>query len=224
MSATTTPGVIGGKVPPTSVRRPDDFDVVGSSRSLGRNLPQRIGRVLWLPMLIMAGMTFPVGIVLSAVRAKQIAADGAAETVAGLGQLVAGFMFLGFASVFAAVSFAIARIQGEFRKGGGEVQEAAGVEVVTLRMPLTARLFIVLMAVGMMTILGAVVAHFVLGASLLGSGSISLVTAEQWSIGLEGARRIGVAIYLLAITLGLATIITVLRFQSTRIREIAGID
>jgi hypothetical protein len=59
-------------------------------------------------------------------------------------------MAIGFAAVFAAISFAIARILGAFRKGGGDVQEAAGTEVRTLKMPLTAKLFIAVMAMGMM--------------------------------------------------------------------------
>ena len=76
------------------------------------------------------------------------------------------------------------------------------------------------MMMAMMIILAAVVAHVVVGVQI-GNGAIEAVAAEQWSIGLEAARRFGVALYLFAITLGLATIITVVRFQSIRIREVA---
>lgn len=92
-----------------------DFDVEVSQHQPGYNLPQRVGRKLWLPMLAMALMAFPAGVVLGIVRAGQIASGGGASTIAGLEHLVPAANFLGFASVFAAISFAIARILGEFR-------------------------------------------------------------------------------------------------------------
>ena len=94
-----------------------------TDRALGLNLPQRIGSVLWLPMLAMALMAFPVGVVLSAVRANEVATGGSPDTIAALGHFVPAVNFLGFASVFTAISFAIVRILGEFRTGGGKVQE-----------------------------------------------------------------------------------------------------
>jgi len=208
------------------VERPDEFHVKGSDQSLGRNLPQRVGRRLWLPMLLMAPMAFAVGIILAIVRADITAsADPAdADTVARLGHLVPGFMFLGFAAVFAAVSFAIARILGEFRKGGGEVQQAVTGEVQTLRMPWTAVGFLAFMMMGMMALLGAVTAHFVVAGTVPSLAEADLVRSEQWAIALEGVRRIGVALYLVGVALGLGTIVTVLRFQAVRIREVVGLD
>ncbi len=195
------------------------FDTVASSRSLGRNLPQRIGRLLWAPMLAMALMAFTVGFVLAVVRANEIADGGGADTILQLQHVVAGFMFLGFAAVFAAIAFAIARILGEFRRGGGEVQEATGRTVQTLKMPLTAKAFIVLMAMAMMTLLAAVILHFIFAADIEATAT-SLEDAEQRFVVLEGVRRIGVGVYLFSILLGLATIVQVLRFQSVRIREL----
>jgi hypothetical protein len=128
-------------------------------------------------------------------------------------------MFIGFASVFGAISFAIARILGEFRNGGGDVQEATGRVVQTLRMPLTAKLFLATMMMAMMTIVGAVVAHFVFAGDIVNTPH-SLALSEQRFIVLEGIRRFGVALYLFAIVLGLASIIQVVRFQSARIREL----
>lgn len=204
-------------------RRPDEFGALGSEHSLGENLPQRVGRRLWLPMLLMALMAFPVGLVLGAVRGDEIATGGDADTIAALGHLVPGFMFLGFASVFGAISFAVARILGAFRKGGGEVQEAAGVsEVQTLRMPWTAKAFIAGMMMAMTTLVAAVVLHFVAAAAAASGGASTLADSEQWAVWLEGVRRIGVAVYLFSILLGLASIVTVLRFQSVRIGELAA--
>jgi hypothetical protein len=195
------------------------YPVDVSQRSLGYNLPQQAGVRLWLPMLAMALMAFVAGTVLGIVRADEISGGGSAETIERLRHVQAGVMFLGFASVFAAVSFAIARILGQFRKGGGELQEAAGGRVVTLKMPLTAKVFLGSMMMAMMTLLAAVVLHFVFAADLTGSVA-SLELSEQRFIVLEGVRRVGVAGFLVAITLGLATIAQVLRFQTARIREL----
>ncbi len=197
------------------------FHTVTTERSPGYNLPQKMGNRLWLPMFAMAVMAFPVALVLSWVRAATIAdaaTPGDITDAARLGHLVAGFGFIGFAAVLGAVSFAIARILGRFRKGGGDVQEAVGKGVATLRMPATGRLFMAAMMMGMMTILAAVVAHFVVAAN---AGSWPLDDVERWAIGLEGIRRFGIALYLFGILFGLATIVEVLRFQSHRIRALA---
>ncbi|MGH8732248.1 MAG: hypothetical protein ACREVB_01035, partial [Burkholderiales bacterium] len=171
---------------------------------MGRNLPQRIGRRLALPMLAMAGMAFPAALAIGIVRASKISDGASPATIAELKHVGAGLMFLGFAAVFAAIAFAIARILGEFRKGGGEVQEAAARVVQTLKMPLTAKLFLGLMAMAMMTLLAAVVLHFAFAADIANTPD-SLQDAEQRFVVLEGVRRVGVATYLFSIVLGLAS-------------------
>lgn len=202
-----------------------DFDIVVSPGSLGRNMPQKLGRALWFPMWAMALMAFTVGFVLAIVRAGEVAdlpaGVAATDTAEALKHMVAGFMFIGFAAVFAAISFAIARILGEFRKGGGDVQAATGRAVHTLKMPVTAKLFILTMAMAMMTILAAVVLHFVFAADVTNTEA-SIADSEQRFIVLEGIRRAGIVMYLISFLLGLGTIIEVLRFQSIRIRELPG--
>ncbi|MFQ5382474.1 MAG: hypothetical protein ACE5EF_12765 [Dehalococcoidia bacterium] len=195
------------------------FNTVESDRSLGRIAPQKVGGILWAPMVLMGIMAFTAGIIVAIVRANEIDVAGAADTIAGLKHVGAGLMFIGFASVFAAIDFAIARILGEFRAGGGEVQEAAGRKVQTLAMPATAKLFLVTMMMGMMTILTAVVLHFIFAADISNTAA-SLEDAEQRFIILEGIRRAGVAVFLLSFLLGLASIIQVIRFQAVRIREL----
>ncbi len=196
------------------------FNYEVTDHALDRNLPQRIGRVLWLPMLLMALMAFPVGVILAIVRASKVASGGSTETIAALGQFAPAFNFLGFASVFAAISFAIARILGEFRTGGGRFQEATGRKVETLKMPVTAKAFLVFMAMAMMVLLATVVLHIVAGAAIANHSAYALAKSPQWAIWLESVRRFGVALFLLAIAFGLSTIITVLRFQATRVREL----
>jgi hypothetical protein len=202
-----------------------EFEIATFTASPGRNMPQRLGRLLWFPMWLMAMMGFGAGFVIAIVRANEVADLGGAgvwssETAAQLQHVGAGFMFIGFAAVFAAISFAIARILGEFRKGGGELQEATGRSVQVLKMPLTAKLFILTMAMGMMAIVIASIVHFVFAADIDGTAA-SLEDAEQRFIVLEGVRRGGVAVYLISFMLGLGTIIKVLRFQSIRIRQLS---
>ena len=197
-----------------------DFNVELSAKALSPNIPQRIGRLLWAPMLLMAAMAFPVGLGIAIVRASLVANGGDTVTIAALGHLGPAAMFVGFAAVFAAISFAIARILGVLRQGGGEVQEAAGRRVQTLRMPATAWAFIGLMAMAMMIILAGVVGNAAVGFAIAGGNADALAQSESWAIWFEGVRRIGVALYLVAIALGLATIIEALRFQVVRLREL----
>lgn len=191
-----------------------------SKRSLGYSVPQRAGVRLWLPMLVMALMAFPAALGIGIVRAEEISSGGSAETIETLRHLQAGVMIIGFAAVFAAISFAIARILGQFRKGGGELQEAAGVPVKTMRMPATAKVFIGLMMMAMMTLVATAVLHFVFAADVTGAASSLSISAERFTV-LDGVQTIGIAMYLVAITFGLATIAQVIRCQSTRIRELA---
>ena len=196
-----------------------DYAVSASGSAPAPNVPQRIARLLWLPMLTMALMAFPIGLALGVVRARIIDAGADAQLVAAIGNFGTAAMFVGFASVFAAISFAIARILGVIRIGGGALQEAAGTAIQTLRMPSTAKAFLGLMMMAMMALVAAVIGHVIVGIGLA-SGELALAIGEQWAIWLEGARRVGVATYLLAISLGLAAIVVVLRFQITRLREL----
>ncbi|MCL1593009.1 MAG: hypothetical protein M3132_01490 [Actinomycetia bacterium] len=198
----------------------NDFATETTAKAPARNVPQTAGRTLWAPMFVMALMGFAGGIGIAIYRANLISTGGDALDIAALGQYGPAAMFFGFASVFAAISFAIAKILGEFRVGGGSVQEAAHTDVKTLKMPATAKVFIVGMAMAMMLILGAVVLHVIAGINIA-DGGVSAETIEQWSIWLEAARRFGVVLYLVAIMLGLATIVQVLQYQSFRIRQVA---
>ncbi len=196
-----------------------DFAIEVSDHGLGYNKPQRMGRKLWAPMWVMAIMAFPIALILGVVRSNAIASGEAESTIVALGHTTTGVMFIGFTAVFTAISFAIARILGEFRKGGGEIQELVGSDVRTLKMPPTAKIFILGMAMATMTLLIASIIHLVV-AGQVSSGALSLVDAETAAINLEAVRRLGVAVYLVAITFGLATITRVLRFQAIRIREL----
>ena len=198
----------------------NDFTTETTTKAPDRIMPQKAGTKLWKPMFAMALMGFAIGMILAIVRSNLVSAGDDPLQVAALGQYIAAAMFFGFASVFAAISFAIATILGEFRVGGGSVQEAVGGDVKTLKMPGTAKAFIVLMAMAMMIILAAVVLHVVAGINI-GTGDWTEIQAEQWTIWLEAARRFGTVLYLFAIMLGLVTIAKVIRYQTFRIRQLA---
>lgn len=197
-----------------------EFDFETSAHAPEFNLPQRAGRLLWAPMLVMALMAFPIAFLLGLARAAVVADGSDPAAAVALGQFGPAFMFIGFASVFAAISFAIARILGIFRVGGGVVQEAAGRTVLSLKMPRTAKVFMLLMMMGMMAILLAVIGHFAIGVAVLGGDETALANAAGWFDYLAGVRRVGTAAYLLAIAFGLASIIEVLRFQAERISQL----
>lgn len=210
------------KEPARPEKRSDEFVVVASERGLGYNLPQKMGRALWGPMFLMGLMAFVVALILGIVNANDVAtAPGDQVTIEQLRHVTAGVMFIGFMSVFSAITFAIARILGEFRKGGGEVQELLGGHVQTLKMPATAKGMILFMMMGMMILVVAVILHFVAAGTVVGASDAALLSSERWFVALEGVRRIGVAMHLFGIVLGLATIVHVLRFQSVRVRELA---
>lgn len=195
---------------------------VETSRAVrGYTLPQRLGVRLALPMFAMAIGFFVAGTVVGVIRSERIADGASADTIATLQHVGPGLMFLGFAAAFAGISFAIARILGQFRKGGSEVQQAAGASVHTLATPTTAKLFLGGLMMGMVTLVAASILHFVVAGQVSGIEA-SLADAEDWLVVLEGVRRLGVGIFLAAIALGLTTIIRVLRFQAIRMRQLGN--
>ena len=102
--------------------------------------------------------------------------------------------------------------------GGSEMQHDTGSDVQTLKLPTTGKLFIVLMMMGMMAVAFGSISNIVAGLSF--SEAADLVDSQQWYVFSAGLRRIGVALYLGGITLGLVTILGVIRFQAIRIRQL----
>lgn len=195
------------------------FRIKRSRRGLGYDAIQSLSTKLWLPMLLMAAMAFPLAVVFGAIRADELSEPvGGADTIVELRHIQGAFVAVGFMSVFGAISFAIGRILGQFRKGGGEVQEASGRTVETLERPITAWIFIGGM-MAMMVLLLAAVLHFIFAADVSASEESVLDAAERFTW-VQAIGRIGIAMYLASIALGLATIIQVLRFQAIRVREL----
>jgi hypothetical protein len=138
-----------------------------------------------------------------------------------LRQIGQGVLQAGLAFVFAGITFAIARILGQFRKGGGDIQEAAGRPVETLHRPWTSWVSLGAMMMAMMTVLAAATLHIIYGFDVHNTAASLTLSAKRFAA-LAGVERLGIGIYLTAIAFGLASIIHVLRFQATRIRELPG--
>ena len=203
----------------------------------GRLLPQTVGHYLWGPMAVIGLMALVVAFVLSIWRA-QLTVDlsegftsGDKANAAALGQLIPGTMFLGFAMILGGVSFAIARILGVFRVGGGLIQNAVGKGIKTPKMPLTAKIFLVGMMMAMMVLIFAFAGHIYAATQAHdawanatvpgGADASALGRSETWGTWLEGLLRLGVGMFLASIAFGLYTITTIIRFQTLRIRELA---
>jgi hypothetical protein len=175
----------------------------------------RMVRALWAPMLTMGAMAVLAGFVLSwIVAADTIGTDAALAR--SQQAWVQGLQFLGEGFLLSGISFLLGTILGSLRKGGGEVQASAGVAVKTLAMPVTAKLFVGLMALGLMVEVFQFVAYVVVATF---ADPARVATAFAW---LGPVREAGLGILLSGIVLALATIAKALGFQFWRLSEIVS--
>jgi hypothetical protein len=175
-------------------------------------LIHRFAGLMWLPMLAMAAMALYGGFALSLLASGNVAAD---PQLAGSQRAwVQGLQFLGEGLVLSGISFLLARILGAIRSSGGDVQESLGLSVHTLRMPRTAKVFIVLMMAGLMVEIAQLVGYAYV-AGLSDAGEIAVASTF-----LGPLREFGLGLLLSGIVLALATIARALDFQATRITSI----
>jgi len=147
------------------------------------------------------------------------------------------FQLLGMGLLFGGITFLLATILGNLRLYGGLVQERSGRKVLALKPPWSAQLFPMVMMVGEMVLIGAFVVSIVVATiasdvfgnpiSVIdgaGSGSGLLAdfqTVKTYGAWLQGFALTGLALVLSGIVLALYTIAQVLRFQHSRVAEIA---
>lgn len=167
----------------------------------------RLAKLMWAPMVVMGPMLVAAGLVSSLLQAS---ADSPGDAAA-YSAWTQGLQFLGEGLVLAGITFLLGTILGELRRGGGEVQEAVGVTVWTLKMPLSAKLFVGLMATGVMVSI-AQFGFYVVAASVS--------DPTTWFAVLGPLREVGLGLLLSGIVLALFTIGTVLGFQFDRMRTL----
>jgi hypothetical protein len=107
----------------------------------------KLAERMWTPLLVMGPMVVVGGLVLSIVQANQTIGT---SDFHDLGAAAQGASILGEALMLSGISFVLGTILSSLRRGGGEVQESAGVVVQTLRVPATVWAFVGLMASGLM--------------------------------------------------------------------------
>ena len=204
----------------------------------GLTLPQTVGGRLWGPATVMGLLLVATAFALAATR-SQMSVDLSEEftpvrkaNLEVLGQLIPGFMFLGLGMIFAGISFAIARILGIFRTGGGVVQQGIGKGIKTPLRPVTVMIFLAGMMMAMMVLVFTFVGHIYAATQAhdawinatsagIAGNEAALGRAETWGTWLEGLRRFAVGLYLASIAFGLATIIKAIGFLTMRMRELA---
>lgn len=175
----------------------------------------KMARTMWFPMIVMGPMFVIAGLVTSVVWANNVGT----ETGLGASGWTQGLQFLGEGLVLAGISFLLGSILASLREGGGALQRALGLNVVTLKMPATAKAFVALMMAGLMI---SVVQFGLYVYTVTGLDATSLADVAPWWAWLGPFRELGLALLLAAIVLALATIANVLGFQFSRIRSIAA--
>ena len=181
-------------------------------------LIHRMAYALWAPMLLMGVMGVMIAVVLSFFWAAAASDGRAADTLTLLG-LTKGTMFLGEGLVLSGIAFLLGSILGSLRQGGGEVQQSIGAGVKTLAMPLTAKLFVGLMMMGLMIEM-VQFGFYIFVATLDGAtpeGAASIAAYFAW---LGPLREVGLGMILSGIVLALGTIGNILGFQFSRIQEL----
>ena len=216
---------------------------------------QAMASKMWMPFIAMGFMVvlaaFIFGLVNSSITSDYFESSKVVREAAETGSTIAtqkafiestkawlpAFKFLGMGMILGGVTFLLATILGSLRTGGARVQEALGVPVRIIKIPMTATILPMVMMVGMMVLVASLVVGIVeatlaydywnhsiatqLNPAAQGSALLShLQTIATISAWLAPLKFVGVAMLLTGIGLALATIVRVLRWQSTRLWEI----
>ena len=172
----------------------------------------RLARLMWRPSLVMGAMLLIVGLISSFVWADETVGT---ESFRQAGAWTQGVIFLGETFLLTGIAFLLGTILAGLREGGGEVQHSLGLPVTTLKMPGTAKAFVVLMMMGMM--LG--IAQFVGYLVALGFAD-NPASFSTWLNVLGPLRELALGLILAGIVLALVSIGNVLRFQFNRVTTI----
>ena len=214
---------------------------------------QSMASKMWIPFIGMGFMivvvAFIIGLVNSSAASDYFTASKAMREAAQAGSDLAtqkafiestkiwlpAFKFLGLGMILGGVTFLLATILGALRVGGGRVQEALGIDVRIIKPPMTAKVFPMVMMMGMMVLIAslvisipiAVLAYDYWNHSITDqlnpstTGLLSdLGTINAVTLWLEPFKFVGIALLLTSIGLGLATIVRALRWQAERLWDV----
>ena len=216
---------------------------------------QSMSSKMWAPFLIMGFMIVAaaliIGIVNSSIAADYFAFSKVTREAAETGSTLAtqkafiestkiwmpALKFFGVGTLLGGITFILATILGTLRVGGGGVQAAIGVEVRMPKPPVTAMLFPMVMAMGMMLLIAALIIS--IPTAILAYGYWNHSIANELNPAVEGSellrqlgtinaiklwlapfKFVGMATLFTGIGLALATIVQVLRWQSNRLWNI----
>ena len=181
------------------------FRAATSGDSVPDDLPiHKMAKKMFGPMLVMGAIAVTIGLFVSFAWADTGSVSSAAWTQ--------GLQFLDEDLLLSGISFLLGTILWAIRTAGAEVHSGLGVRVKTLKMPTTAKLFVVLMMLGLMISM----LQFVL--YLLVAGGVANPAA--WFAFLGPFREFGLAMILSGIALALVSIGTALDFQFERVVEL----
>ena len=183
-----------------------------SEKAASRLPIHRMANTMWAPTLLMGVMFVVAGLFVSWIWAGNVGTSTGLSAAAW----TQGLQFLGEGFVLASISFLLASILSGLREGGGEVQQALGLPVTTLKMPNTAKAFVALMVTGLMI----EVVQFGLYVYITTFNDVARYTL--WSSWLGPFRELGLGLMLAGIILALATIAKALGFQFSRIGDIVA--
>ena len=120
--------------------------------------------------------------------------------------------------MFAAITMVVAAILGRLRILGGSVQASLGAPLRFPPFPMTARIFPLLMVMGLMIFMAQLGVSAWLATEAKSGDMLTVTRHAEW---LHGMRFVGVGVMLTAIALALFTITGVMRFMANRISVVA---
>ena len=221
---------------------------------------QSMANKMWAPFTVMGLMIVVVALILGFVisgmeasyfgNSKEVreAAIGGSSiavekgTIEAMRQWVPGFKFVGLGMMLSGITFLLATILGNLRLAGGKVQKALGVDQLVIKKPMIANVFPMLMAMGVMILVGAFIVSIwlatlaggywdnsiaaVLNPAAAGGPNSDLLadigTVKAVNAWLTPLKFVGMAFLFSGIALALLTIVKVLRFQASRLVEVAA--
>ena len=232
-----------------------DIQVTSSQLPVGDTGMQAMASKMWVPFIAMGFMivlaAFIFGLVNASITSDYFEASKEAREMAVTGSDLAkdkafaeatkvwlpAFKFLGMGMILGGVIFLLATILGALRTGGGRVQEALGVPVRIIKPPMTAKVFPVVMMMGMVVLMISVVISVVLAFTAYDYWNHSIATQLNPAVAgsallndlqivnsvgawLAPFKFVGLAMLLSSIGLALATIVQALRSQSRRLWDL----